>query len=99
MRTDQSRVAWPGLSRLTALPIRLSPPVHADPLEPTQGCIRLHALALGAGVLLGAPTGHTCLIVGLRGHHAVAFSQVPLERREKDTAFNFLGLLPRRNST
>jgi len=77
--------------RLTALPACLPPPVHADPMEPAQGCVRLHALALGAGVPFGAPAGHTCLIVGLWGDHVVALSQVPSQSKDTDRAFHFLG--------
>lgn len=77
--------------RLTALPARLPPPVHADPVEPAQGCICLHALALGAGVLFRAPAGHTCLIVGLWGHYAVALGQVPLQKRRQTWHFTALG--------
>lgn len=82
------------IPRLTALPARQPPPVHADPVEPAEGRIRLHALALGAGVLLRAPAGHTRLVVGLGGDHAMALCQGPSQSKEKN-----LGLLPRKNST
>lgn len=93
--TNQKVFLFP---RLTTLPIRLPPPVHTDPVEPTQGRICLHALALGAGVLVRATAGHTGLVVGLRGNHTVALGQVPSQSKETDMAFCSLGLLPKNNS-
>lgn len=101
-RADQTCFSPGGVShrhslpvpRLTALPARQPPPVHADPVEPAQRRVGLHALALRAGVLLRAPAGHTRLVVRLGGHHAVALRQGPSQSKEKN-----LEPLPRKNST
>lgn len=85
--------------RLTTLPICLPPPVHANPMEPAQGCIGLHTLALSAGVAFWAPTGHACLIVGLWTDHTMALSQVPSQSKETDMTFHFNWLLPKKNLT